>query len=62
MILIEKYFTNLILVLTWIQLAIVGDFTKYTSKSLSNFMYESNQQGRVNFVNSIEAAKTQLTK
>lgn len=30
--------------------AIVGEFTKYTSKSLKDFIFESNKQGRVNFV------------
>jgi hypothetical protein len=30
--------------------AIVGDHTKYTSKSLKDFIFESNKQGRVNFV------------
>jgi hypothetical protein len=30
--------------------AIVGDYTKYTSKSLKDFICESNTLGRVNFV------------
>ncbi len=30
--------------------AIVGDYAKYTSKSLKDFIYESNKQGRINFV------------
>lgn len=38
------------------RLAIVGDFTKYESKSLNDFMRESNRMGRILFVNSIEEA------
>lgn len=41
-------------------LAIVGDFTKYTSKSLRDFIYESNKGGKVNFVATIEEAKEKL--
>jgi hypothetical protein len=36
--------------------AIVGDYTKFTSKSLKDFIYESNKQGRVNFVSTKEEA------
>ncbi|MFZ6000233.1 MAG: DUF4180 domain-containing protein, partial [Bacteroidota bacterium] len=43
-----------------IQLAIVGDFTKYTSKSLKDFIYESNQMKRINFVGSLEEALDRL--
>jgi len=32
------------------RLAIVGDFTKYRSKSLYDFIFESNKAGRVFFV------------
>jgi hypothetical protein len=39
------------------QLAIIGDFSKYTSKNLHNFMYESNKVGRVLFVNSLAEAQ-----
>ncbi|RYU96387.1 DUF4180 domain-containing protein [Emticicia agri] len=41
-------------------LAIVGDFSKYTSKSLRDFIYESNKGGSVNFVGSMEEAKAKL--
>jgi hypothetical protein len=41
-------------------LAIVGDFSKYTSKSLRDFIYESNKGGSVNFVGSVEEAKERL--
>lgn len=37
-------------------LAIVGLFDHYKSKSLSDFIYESNKQGRIGFVESQEAA------
>ncbi len=44
------------------QLAIVGDFSIYTSKSLRDFIFESNRYGRINFVSSLEEAKERLTK
>jgi hypothetical protein len=43
-----------------VQLAIIGDFSKYTSKSLRDFMFESNKYGRVNFVNTFEEAIEKL--
>lgn len=39
-----------------IRLAIVGDFSKYESKSLNDFIFESNKGSAVNFVPSIEKA------
>jgi len=45
-----------------VQLAIIGDFSKYTSKSLRDFMFESNKYGRVNFVSTFEEAKEKLGK
>jgi hypothetical protein len=36
-----------------IRLAIVGDFSKYQSKSLNNFIYESNKGKQINFVSSL---------
>jgi hypothetical protein len=45
-----------------VQLAIVGDYSKYSSKSLRDFIFESNKLGRINFVNSIEEAQERLTK
>ncbi len=39
-----------------VRLAIVGDFSKYTSKSLKDFMYESNKGRHINFVNSTAEA------
>ncbi len=35
-----------------VRLAIVGDFSKYSSKSLNDFIYESNKGRQINFVNS----------
>ncbi len=41
-----------------VRLAIVGDFSKYTSKSLNDFIYESNKGKQINFVtSSLEAIK-----
>lgn len=35
-----------------VRLAIVGDFSKYKSKSVNDFIYESNKGGKINFVTS----------
>jgi len=45
-----------------VQLAIIGDFSKYTSKSLNDFIFESNKYGRINFVSSLEEAKEKLSR
>jgi hypothetical protein len=45
-----------------VQLAIVGDFTKYSSKSLKDFILESNRHRHINFVNSVEEAKERLVR
>jgi hypothetical protein len=45
-----------------VRLAIVGDFTLYTSKSIKDFIYESNNMGHINFVNSTEEALNVLSK
>jgi hypothetical protein len=45
-----------------VQLAIIGDFSKYTSKSLRDFIFESNKHGQINFLKSIVEAKERLTK
>lgn len=46
-----------------IQLAIIGDFSSLTSesKSLKDFIYESNQGRQVNFLNSVEEALERLS-
>lgn len=35
-----------------VQLAIIGDFSKYTSNSLNDFIYESNKGKHINFLTS----------
>lgn len=40
------------------RLAIVGDFLKFKSKSLTDFIYESNKGKQINFVNSLSDAIT----
>jgi hypothetical protein len=42
------------------QLAIIGDFSKYTSKSLNDFIRESNKGNLVNFVDNIGIALLKL--
>jgi hypothetical protein len=44
------------------RLAIIGDFTKYQSKSLSDFIRESNKYGHINFVSSNEEALNALSR
>lgn len=44
-----------------IRLAIVGNFSAYTSKSITDFMYESNNGKQVNFLNSTEEALEKLS-
>jgi Domain of unknown function (DUF4180) len=39
-----------------VSLAIVGDFSKYQSKSINDFIYESNKLGQINFVETISEA------
>lgn len=39
-----------------VRLAIVGNFAKYTSKSLNDFIYESNKGRHINFVSSCTEA------
>lgn len=41
-------------------LALVGDFSKYTSKSLRDFIYECNQGRQVNFVQELSSALKDL--
>lgn len=38
------------------RLTIVGDFSGYTSRSLRDFIRESNAAGRINFIGSVEEA------
>jgi|SRR5690606_34975514 len=43
-------------------LAIVGDFSKFKSKSLNDFIFESNKGKQINFVSSISEALNSLSK
>lgn len=45
-----------------IELAIIGDFSKYNSQSLKDFIYESNKHKKVNFLSSLDEAKLILSK
>lgn len=42
-------------------LAIVGDFNKYPSQSLRDFIYESNKAGKISFVSSVDQAIVKLS-
>jgi len=42
-------------------LAIVGDFSKYGSKSLQDFIYECNKSAHVSFVSSVPEALSKLS-
>lgn len=44
------------------KLAIIGDFENITSKSLRDFIYESNKNGRILFVKNIDIAIDKLIK
>ena len=44
-----------------LRLAIAGDFSKYTSKSLKDFIYESNRTGRIYFTASVDEAYEKLS-
>lgn len=39
------------------QLVIIGDFPKYQSKSLQDFIFESNKGKQVNFVSRLDEIK-----
>lgn len=43
-----------------VRLAIVGDFSDYTGKSITDFMYESNNGKQVNFLTTLEEALVKL--
>ncbi len=44
-----------------VRLAIVGDFSAYKSKSITDFMYESNKGKLINFLGSVEEALNKLS-
>lgn len=45
-----------------VRLAIVGDFSTYSSKSMQDFIRESNKTGHINFVASVEKALAVLAR
>ncbi len=45
-----------------VQLAIVGNFSTYHSKSLKDFIYESNKGNQINFVSSTTEALKKITE
>ncbi|MBV8324945.1 DUF4180 domain-containing protein [Chryseobacterium sp.] len=45
-----------------IALAIVGDFSKYESKSMKDFIFESNKTKQINFVEILEEALENFSK
>ncbi len=44
-----------------VRLVIVGNFSAYTGKSITDFMYESNNGKQVNFLESVEKALGKLS-
>lgn len=44
-----------------VRLAIVGDFARYESKSLRDFIFESNKGRQINFLPSVEEAVAKLS-
>lgn len=44
-----------------IRLAIVGDYSRYESKSLRDFIYESNQSNKIVFVGTVDEALKRLS-
>jgi hypothetical protein len=45
-----------------VRLAIVGDFSNYSGKSITDFIFESNKMGQINFVSSLNEAKEKLAR
>ncbi len=43
-----------------VRLAIVGDFSAYSSQSIRDFIFESNRRGQINFVGTKEEAVERL--
>ncbi|TCC92145.1 DUF4180 domain-containing protein [Pedobacter frigiditerrae] len=43
-----------------VRLAIIGDFEKYQSKSIKDFIFESNNSRQINFVHSLSSALDKL--
>jgi len=45
-----------------LKLTIIGDFSEYKSKSLNDFIRESNRTGIISFVSSLDEALSKLNK
>jgi hypothetical protein len=45
-----------------VKLVIIGDFSKYTSKSLHDYIFESNKHGHIIFASSLKDAIERLSK
>lgn len=45
-----------------VRLAIVGDFDKFESKSIKDFIFESNKNRQINFVNTLNEGLERLSK
>ncbi|SIQ57775.1 protein of unknown function [Chryseobacterium sp. RU37D] len=45
-----------------VRLAIIGDLNKYESKSIKDFIFESNKTKHINFVESLEKALEKLSQ
>jgi len=45
-----------------VRLAIVGDFDKFESKSIKDFIFESNKNYQINFVNTLNEGLERLSK
>jgi hypothetical protein len=45
-----------------VKLAIVGDFSKYKSKSLQDFIHESNKRNMIFFLDNMDSALMRLSK
>lgn len=44
-----------------VHLAVVGDFSKYESKSVKDFIFESNKTGQIHFVGTLSEAIEKLS-
>ncbi|RCR70900.1 DUF4180 domain-containing protein [Larkinella punicea] len=44
-----------------VRLAIIGDFSAYTGKSIKDFIFESNQRRQINFVGTLDEAIERLS-
>jgi hypothetical protein len=45
-----------------VRLAIVGDFSKYESQSIKDFIFESNKAQHINFIETLKEALERLSK